>query len=480
MYDFGPRPTATPNHQRFVDWIEKSVRALPGMEVRSIPLTVDRQIERQAELAAGADGGALQSVAVSGPVPYSQPTKGPGVEAPLVYVPPGEPIEEQDVAGRILIRDAVPGSVPRPAFLALSWFVWDPDTSLTQQTPSDYERDWVSFTRNQELEAAADAGAAGLIFVHGFPRSQVRGQYAPYNGVFWKLPAAYVGVDEGEQLKQLAEEGGRARLSLKASRQPAETRTVIATLPGMSEERIAVTSHTDGINAVWDNGPIAMLAMAEHFASLPRDCRPRTLEFTFTSAHLYLSEATADDYAAELNEGYDKGSVALAMALEHLGAREYDAVPRPDGGPGRVIEPTGRSEPNSFFVGESPFLAGAVSESLVRNDLRRSIILRGADVPGPHLPPHHSFGGEGSAYQMRLVPTIAFVTGPWTLFNPAFGMEAIDGDLFQQQLVVFTDLVYSLDEIPREAIAGGYLAEREARSALCEASADGFGLARCE
>jgi hypothetical protein len=96
------------------------------------------------------------------------------------------------------------------------------------------------------------------------------------------------------------------------------------------------------------------------------------------------------------------------------------------------------------------------------------------------LPPHHSFGGEGTAYHNELVPTIAFVTGPWTLFNPAFGMEALDGGLFQRQLVVFTDLVYSLDEIPREAIAGGYLAERGARSALCGASEDGLGLVGCE
>jgi hypothetical protein len=480
MHGFGRRPTATPNHQRFVDWLEKRIRAVPGMRVRSIPLTIDRQIERRTGLAAGPDNHALRRVPVSGPVPYSRPTKGRGVEAPLVYVPPGDSIDEQEVAGRIVVRDAVPGSLPRPAFLALSWFVWDPDTSLTQQTLANYERDWVSFTRNQELEAAADAGAAGLIFVHGFPRSQVRDQYAPYNGVFWRLPGLYVGVDEGERLKQLAEEGGRARLSLAASREPAGTRTLVATLPGMSEERIAVTSHTDGINAVWDNGPIAMLAMAEHFAAVPMECRPRTLEFTFTSAHLYLTEATADDYAQELNRDYDKGKVVLAMALEHLGAREYDAVARPDGKPGRVIEPTGRSEPNSFFVGESPLLAGAVSESLVRNDLRRSIVLRGADVPAPRLPPHHSFGGEGTAYHTRLLPTIAFVTGPWTLFNPAFGMEAIDGELFHRQLVVFTDLVYSLDEIPREAIAGGYLAEREGRSVLCEASEDGFGLARCE
>jgi hypothetical protein len=479
MDAFGPRPTATDNHQRFVDWIESRVRELPGMEVRSLPLTIDRQIELDAGLDAGA-GAPLEPVPFSGPVPHSKPTGDQAVEAPLVYVPPGQAIDSQDVAGRIVVRDATPGKVPRPAFLALSWFLYDPDLSLTQRTAENYERDWVSFTRHTELDAAAKAGAAGLIFVHGFPRDQVRGQYAPYNGQFWDLPALYVGVDEGERLKELAAASGRARLRLNASRGPAGTRTIVATLPGMSDERIVVTSHTDGINAVWDNGPIAMLAMAEHFAALPRVCRPRTLEFTFTTAHLFGSEATAVDYAAELNESFDEGTVAMALAVEHLGAREYEAFPREDGKPGRVLRPTGLSEANSFFVGESPVLAGAVSESIASNDLQRSIVLRGADLPGARIPPHNSFGGEGSAYHQKLVPTIAFVTGPWTLFNPSFGMEAIDGDLFHEQLVVFTDLVYKLDEVPREAIAGGYIAEREARSAACAVSEDGFGLARCE
>lgn len=479
MHDFGPRPTATPNHQRFVKWIQRRLHALPGVDVESIPMTIQRQIEKGAELTAGLSGGSLGQVALAGPVPYSEPTGGNGVEAPLVYIPPGEAISPDQAAGRIVIRDSVPGTLPRAAFLAVSWFMHDPDLSMAKATTENYERDWIGFTRNAELAAAADAGAAGIVFVHGFPLEQVRGQYAPYNGVFWELPGVYVGVDEGEHLKELASRGGRARMKLTASRGPAKTETLKATLPGLSDERIAVTSHTDGINAVWDNGPIAMLAMLEHFAAVPIECRPRTLEFTFTTAHLFLSQASAEDYAAELDEGYDDGTVALAIALEHLGAREYEAVPRPGGGPGRSIEPTGRTEQNTFFVGESPFLAGTVANSIVENDLARSYVLRGADVPGPHLPPHHSFGGEGTAYHGYLVPTVAFVTGPWTLFNPSFGMEAVDGELFHEQLTVFTDLIYELDDVPREVIAGAYLAEREARSPLCATDDHGHGLAWC-
>jgi hypothetical protein len=37
-----------------------------------------------------------------------------------------------------------------------------------------------------DLQAAADAGARGLLFLTDLPREQVRGQYAPYEGVRWR------------------------------------------------------------------------------------------------------------------------------------------------------------------------------------------------------------------------------------------------------------------------------------------------------
>jgi hypothetical protein len=238
------------------------------------------------------------------------------------------------------------------------------------------------------------------------------------------------------------------------------------------------------MNAVWDNGPIAMLAMAKHFAALPRECRPRTLEFVFTTAHLYQRltgaerDGGAEQYAQELELAYEQGKLALVVALEHMGAREYAAVPRTDG-PGRVLKPTGQSEPTGIFIGESPTLVEQVAQVAIGHDLRRTIALRGADLPGLHLPPHHSFGGEGTPYHKHLLPTVALVTGPWTLYNPAFGMEAIDGPLLRNQTLVFADLLHAVASIPREALAGAYLGEREARAFLCAASPDGFGLVNC-
>ena len=218
------------------------------------------------------------------------------------------------------------------------------------------------------------------------------------------------------------------------------------------------------MNAVWDNGPIALLAMARYFSSLPLECRPRTLEFVFTTAHLYLSQAGAYQYAQILDEDYDQGTVALVVALEHLGAQEYEAVPRTDG-PGRRLQPTGKSEMFAIFSMESPALVQGIVRQVAAHDLKRSWVLRGADAPQAAFPPHRSFGGEGGPYREQIVPTVAAITGPWTLFDPAFGMELVDFELMRRQTLAFGDLILDVDDVPRALIAGADTAYRLGRAA---------------
>jgi hypothetical protein len=480
MARFGRRPTGSANQQSFIAWLERRLRRIDGVQLGGVPYTVDRWAEQGAGLrAAGA------RVAISGAVPYAKAGTGTG---PLVYVPAGTALSARDVKGKVVVRDAVPGSVPNAAFRAVEWFEWDPDGTLAADAPDSYERDFAGYNqRLTDLDDAAKGGAAGLVFVHGFPRAQVRGQYAPYEGIHWKVPAVYVGADEGERMKALAETGAPATVAIRAHDVRSPTRTLVATLPGVSDERLVVESHTDGMNAIWDNGPIAILALARHFAALPRECRPRTLQFVFTTGHLYQHlMGTADRgggaelEAQQLDKDYDKGSIAMVFALEHLGAKEYAAVPRTDGGPGRKLVPTGRSELNTLFAGESPVLVRALDEQVVKHDLRRTFVLRGSDAPAPKIPPHNSFGGEGTEYQQHLIPTIALVTGPWTLYNPAFGMEAIDGELMRRQTLIFADLLHGLASQPAAALGGGYLGERAARSLVCGSAFATLGLARCE
>ncbi|MGH2727632.1 MAG: hypothetical protein ACRDKS_11745, partial [Actinomycetota bacterium] len=452
MSDLGRRPTGSAAQTAWIDWLDAQLQGIAGLDagldVESVPYMVNRWDEGVLSLEAGPSSSALSAVEPSGFVPYAKPTLAGGVTAQLKYVAAGTALAGQDIAGKIVVRDAVPGTVPFAAFRAVEWFEWDPDLTLIKDIASNYERDFAGYLqRVADLKDAAAEGAAALIFVHGFPREQVRDQYAPYEGLHWDVPALYVGVDEGEALKGLAASGGVAHVSLSASDASTVTRTLIATLPGASEERMVIESHTDGMNAVWDNGPVGILALARYFAALPVACRPRTLQFVFTTGHLYQHLLGTEDRgggaeleAQQLDKDYDDGTLAMVFAMEHLGAREYAAVPRA-GAPGRELVQTGRNEVNTIFVGETPVLIAAVDTAVLKRDLRRTFVMRGADAPAAFIPPHQSYGGEGGAYQQHLIPTIALVTGPWSLYNPAFGMEAIDGALMRTQTLLFADLI---------------------------------------
>ena len=488
MASFGERPSGSANQGKFISWLQHEFAQIPGVRLDSIPHPINRWTETGKGLAAGPNAAGLDKLPLAGSVPYAKPTPAGGVTAPLTYVASGTALTDPSLKGKIVVRDATPGSIPFAAFKAVEWFEWDPDGTLAQDAATNYERDFIAYTqRITDLQDAAKTGAAGLIFVHGFPRRQVRDQYAPYEGTRWDIPALYVGADEGEQLKKLAASNGVARMKLSAADAHVSTPTVVATLPGASNERFVIESHTDGMNAIWDNGPISILQLARYFAKQPLECRPRTLQFVFTTGHMYQRLAGGQDrggsaelYAKQLDKDYDNGTVALIFTIEHLGAREYAAVPRTDGGPGRVLKQTGRSEPSTMFAGESPALINAIAHSVITRDVRRTYLLRGSDAPAPKIPFHNSFGGEGTEYQQHLLPTISLVTGPWTLYNPAFGMEAIDGELMRKQSLVFADLIQGLAGTSTQELAGGYPVYRGLRSGICASGLSTMGFTRCD
>jgi hypothetical protein len=144
-----------------------------------------------------------------------------------------------------------------------------------------------------------------------------------------------------------------------------------------------------------------MVAMAAYFASLPMECRPRTIQFAFSTAHFYQRVADpnvrnggAMQLAQQLDRDYDAGTVSVVLVLEHLGAIDYQQVPRADGG-GPMLAPSGLRCIQFIGVTPSPALVSTV-EGVVRGyDMQRTILLQGSDVPQHGATPP-SLGGEGT------------------------------------------------------------------------------------
>jgi hypothetical protein len=468
---FGARPTGSPNQKRYINWLDGRLSGIKGIKVTSIHYRFNRWLSRSTSFHATLAGENM-NLPVVGPVPYSRVTGRHGVTAPLVHLPSDVPITSANSAGRIVVRDLVAPSIDYGLFGFVSWFKYDPDRTIDPGAP--YKREFLSSQPSDDMKAADAAGAAGVVFVHELPRKQIRGQYRPYDGIHWTVPGVHLGIDQGTSLEQAIDNGaaGPGHIVVRARQtKNARTRSIIGHLPGPGKRRIVVETHSDGMNAVWDNGNVPILAIAHYFAKLPKRCRPGPMEFLFTTAHLYQrldpSRHGAGDaeYARVLDGEYDRGTVGLVLTLEHLGARDFEAVPRGNGLPGLTLVPTGTTELSTTFVSESDFLVSTLEQLVQAHDLRRSLLMKGtALADDSHVPPYCSFGGEGTPYAQHLIPTVGFVTSPWMLFDPGYGLKLIDFRLLRRQTLMFNDFLLRLRGVPQDAIAGAYTQYRQERA----------------
>ncbi|MET9230242.1 hypothetical protein [Lentzea sp. NPDC003310] len=414
---FGVRATGSPNHDRLISWLERRVDRLPNVSVRSEPFAIQRWQPGPGLLVSGG------LVPVAGPIPYSEPGLATGE---LVRLPAGTPITAANARGKVVLRD----------FPAL-------DRGYLAEPLLD--RDMVD---------AGLAGAAGVVVAFPFPHEQVKGYWDPHLGTHYRVPGVFVGADAAAVLVP----GTRTTIGVLAARLPAVTRSLVATLPGRSSERIVLDTNTDGVGWVQENGTVALLALAEHFARLPLRCRPRTIEFVFATGHLHRPAEGSEFRARALDAEYDTGSVAFAFVLEHLGTREYLPL---DG----ALRPTGLAELSGWFAG-SPALTQAAFTALAGRAVDRTFVLPGTDPPVPgRVPPQCSFGGIGTHFHSHLVPTMAMISGPWTLWAPSFGAAAVDHERMRRQVLAAGDAITALAPVPREQIAGPYLEMRQARAA---------------
>ena len=468
----GVRPTGSRAHARYIAWIRKQLKTIPGIQTSDLSFPINRWSASRTTLQLKA-GGKTRRLLVAGAIPYSKATGRKGTTAPLAVVPAGTKIDTANASGKIVVREAPAGSVQQALFLlpVVSWETYDPDHTIN---PADnFKGDFIAYLeRIADLKDAAAAGAKGILFVKPLPRRQIKGHYEPYEGLPWGVPGVFLGADQGKRITDAIDAGKhpKARITIRAGLKHMKTPTVLATLPGASPQRIVIDSHTDGTNAAEDNGPVAMVAMARYFAKLPVACRPRTLEFAFSTAHFYqrvagpdTRDGGAEQLAQQLDRDYDKGTVSSVVVLEHLGAIEYNEVDRKTG-PGVRLAPTGLRAIQFVGVTPSPPLVDTVSNVVQSYDMQRTIMLQGSDAPGNTVPMHCSFGGEGTPYEKHLLPTVGVIAAPQSLYDPAFGLEGIDFDVMHSEVLGFTELLNRMGTMSQPEIAGKVEVERAQRA----------------
>ncbi|MGP0048513.1 MAG: hypothetical protein ACLPZR_06630 [Solirubrobacteraceae bacterium] len=470
----GVRPTGSAAQTRYIDWIVSQLRTIHNVGVTRWPFAIDRwsssRVQLQIQLA-----GHWTTIPVADAIPYSKPTGPLGVTAPLTIIPDSEPITPHNARGRIVVRAADTESIALSYLLSapIAWQAYDPGRTFTPH--ATFFGDWLDYNaRVADLQQAAAAGAAGILFLKDQPLFQLTSYYEPYEGIGWGVPGAFLGVDQGAEITSRVAQGTPilGRVVVRAQFRRVTTPIILATIPGSGPNRIVVESKTDGTNVTEDNAPLAMVAMARYFAALPAGCRPRTLEFAFSTAHFYqrlLGRDTryggAEAFARRLDADYARGEGSVVITLEHLDARDYRRAPRGHGRPGYILRPTGRRAIQLIGVTPSSALVQAVSSVVHRYDLVRSILIHGTQPPTATAPAYCSFGDEGTSFLDHLLPTVAFDSAPQDLYEPAFGLDSVNVPVMHSELLAYTALVLKLGTIGQQQLAGQVTAERRARGA---------------
>jgi len=431
--ELGPRRSGDAAHQTLVDEVAAQLASL-GYRVERDTHTFDRWDPP-------ADGGSLtvggRAVEISSPWPYSGETGTDGLTAPLMLLA-GRRKKWASAAGRIAVVEV--DNVEAPASLLLdSWDGRLPFEAVANPVIS-------AELAGIDLAAARAAGVLGVIAVwRGLADDEARGQYLPFTRPYQGLPAVWAPTSEGDDLLAAARRGERATLILDATRHPDATMdTVWAVSPGTgphAHESVLVVTHSDGGNAVEENGFIGLLALARDAAATPHD---RTIVFVLVAGHLRIPAVTAHGQATtawldahpELWSPDAAGTTAVAgLVIEHLGARRLRAdsphADRRDDGP----------EPELLYATTREF------DELARR------LWNGAGPIRPVKPGALVHLGEGEPLFEKGIPAIALVTGPASLLaeTPHAG---VDLDLLTRQVESFRTLQRRLVDVPDRRLFG--------------------------
>jgi hypothetical protein len=495
LVGFGTRYTGSPGHVAYVEWLAGQLSAVPGFTLQTDRLTFNRWLARDCSLQVNVPA----AVGASGPVPvtyyfpYSGQTPPAGVTGPLIdlgiFQAAGYTTAFWEAAkgGIALVRSAPP--------------VFDLDLGQTAtggfepgKTPAQAAADytayaaafthpaWQGILEPVPLLDARNAGVLGVICVWtGLPDDEVISQYNPFTTAYPSAPglpapgdpgcpAVWVGDSTGTQLSGVAASGqATATLVLTADiTAGAATETVWGWLKGSGNtgENIIVNTHTDGPNAIEENGGLALVALATYLAGLPS--RQHDMYFALVTGHFQLPQFTATiPNPKNIEVGTAAISVwmvdhpgiyqaaTLGLTVEHLGATMWTNVA------GQYVA-TGGSEWAATYT-----MQHDAANPVNAEQAAYLTAVAGANGDGwPYYPvatvrpgPVPIYLGEGSSLYAAGLGTVSHIPLPTYLLQagdaqrPALlDLDKLDQRLMYGEVLAFARTIQALDAAPSSSL----------------------------
>ncbi len=290
------RITGSPYDKMTSDWVAAQFKRI-GLETRVQEFTdlPPQWWPTSWEVSVGGGGKSL-SLKTAFPLYHSAPTNGQA-ELETVWVGMGTAADfrDRDVRGKAVVAYGFPNPGGRE------------DTALT-----------LGVVKRAETE-----GAAALFIVLGFPGNVMNEPTAGGTTDPARIPIFMLGNQDGTAIRQMIEQDQSPKLRFRLSvelRTGLKTASVFGVLPGSTDENVAVMAHTDSFfEGAMDNasGIATMVALAEHYAKMPKNQRRRTMTFFTTSAHHSPSGENAGARWVHNNMKQMFAKTALLVNCEH-------------------------------------------------------------------------------------------------------------------------------------------------------------------
>jgi hypothetical protein len=458
MNALGPRFCGNAAHETYTQWLEDQMKKV-GLTVDYIPHTALVFWEPKTVSLKTAGG---QAIPVGAFNRWSPVTGEEGITGPIGYVGRVEGASRfsvsvqpelrpkltvpADLKGKIALIEIV--ARKRPLHLLYPekdvnyWFDKDRNEAFpAEQGPSASNQ---SLLPKDAIDEIKKAGAVGIIYAWvGLADDDAQGQTRTGTGsqtydADKGLPSLWVVPSTGAELRKMAETGEAVTLTVTATIVPNKpTHTLIGTLPGMSDETIILWTHTDGQNAVEENGGPAIIAMLSYLSKLPKSQRQRTIKVVMPEGHFAEQYLPAHAWIKERPELCEK-AVAL-VSVEHLGCMEWLSDPVTN-----TYKPTGKAEFAYAFCPTKP-LQDAGAEAMRAQSSGREVIIGNAArtvTPGTMV----WFAGH--------VPCFCFIITPSYLVsdNDNGHIGKLSPKVYHEQLKMFMQLTRDLDATPKSVL----------------------------
>lgn len=455
MNNLGVRFSGSPAHTKFVKFLEDGLISL-GMKLDPIPHTslVRWDLCRYAlSIASGPQSGKELRVGFCGR--YGETTGEQGVTGELIYCgkaevpqvfsytkngPRSMPSVPPNVRGKIALIEV--NAAPWP--YGEMWKghvrgVYNSSGSTllpaVQKTAAAYTAARLPMDFKENLQRA---GAIGVVFAwSNLADDDASGQLKVDMAV---IPELWVGQTAGRELKELAAKGGQVKLIVDADTvSNVPTHTTVATLPGQSDETILLWTHTDGNNAVEENGGVAILNLMKYFSRLAPSDRKRSITCVLSEAHFneqYISTS------AWMKERPDLVRKAVAeVTIEHLGCGEWVDDPESNS-----YKATGERELAFAFCPKDP-MSDVMLEALKGTNSGKTAVID-TDL--------NAFTPAILGYRISKIPTIVFIAAPPYLLSqgPHGHIEKLSSRQFHEQTIALAKVIHRLHRIPKSELGG--------------------------